>query len=89
MEFTSAYNVDDKVKKLNGNSIFDTDASFMVCDNLANTHICNNRDTFVNFIATTVDIVATIGGKLNQTSVIGTVKWTWKDDGGAVHTELL
>ena len=39
---TSAYNVDDKVKQSNGTSIFDTNASFVVCDNSANTHICNN-----------------------------------------------
>ena len=61
----------------------------MVCDNSANTHICNNRDMFVTFKATTVGTVATIGGKLNQPSGICTVKWTWKGDGVAVHTELL
>ena len=43
---TSAYNVDDKVKQSNGTSILDTDASFVVCDNSANTHIFNNRDIF-------------------------------------------
>ena len=59
MAFTSAYNVDDKVKKSNGNSIFDTDASFVVCDNSANTHICNTRDMFVTFKATAVGILAT------------------------------
>ena len=80
--FTSTYNVDDKVNKSNGNSIFDTDTSFVVCDNSANTHICNNKDMFVTFKATT-------GGKLNQPAGIGTLKWTRKDDSGAVHTELL
>ena len=44
---------------------------------------------FVTFNATTADLVATIGGKLNKTFGIGTVKWTWKDDGRAIHTELL
>ena len=44
---------------------------------------------FVTLKATTVCIVARIGGKLNQPAGIGTVKWTWKDYGGAVHTELL
>ena len=44
---------------------------------------------FFTLKATTVGIVATIEGKLNQLSGIGTVKWTWKYDGGAVHTELL
>ena len=71
---TSAYNVDDKVKQSNGTSIFDTDTSFVVCDNLANTHICNNRDMFVTFNATTAGLVATIGGKLNQPAGVGTMK---------------
>ena len=44
---------------------------------------------FFTFKSTTVGIVATIGGKLNQPSGIGTVKLTWQDYGGAVHTELL
>ena len=44
---------------------------------------------FINFNATTAGLVATIAGKLNQPPGIGTVKWTWKDDGGAVHTEQL
>ena len=44
---------------------------------------------FVTFKATILGIVAIIGGKLNQPAVIGTVKWTWKYDGGALHTELL
>ena len=35
---------------------------------------------FVTFKATTVGIVATIRGKLNQPDGIGMVKWTWKDD---------
>ena len=86
---TSAYNVDDKVKQSNGTSIFDTNASFVVCDNSANTHICNNRDMFVTFNATTAGLVATIGGKLDHPSGVGTVKWTCKDDGGALHTEQL
>ena len=89
MTLTSAYNVDYKVKQSNGTSIFDTNASFMVCDNSANNHICNNRDMFVTFIATISGLVETLGGKLNQPAGIGTVKWTWKYDGGAVHTEQL
>ena len=47
--FTSVFNVDDKVKQSNGNCLFDTDADFVVCDNSANTHICNNKDMFVDF----------------------------------------
>ena len=61
MALTSVYNVDDKVKKSNGNKIFDTDASFVVFDNSSNTHICNNRDMFVTFKATTSGLAATIG----------------------------
>ena len=34
-------------------------------------------------------MVATIGGKMNKTSGIGTVEWKWKDDSGTEHTEQL
>ena len=44
---------------------------------------------FVTFNETTTGSVAIIGGKLNQPAGIGTVKWTWKYDGGAVHTGQL
>ena len=44
---------------------------------------------FFTFNETTAGLVVTIGGKLNQPAGIGTVKWTCKDDGGAVHTEQL
>lgn len=87
--FTSVYNVDDKVKTSSMNSIFDTDASFVVCDNSANTHICNDKNMFVTFKSTTSGMVATIGGKMNKPSGIGTVEWKWKDDEGASHTERL
>ena len=89
MAFTSVYNVDDKVKQSNGNFLFDTDANFVVCDNSANTHICKDREMFVTFKETTSGMVATIGGKLNQPSGIGTVEWTWKDDNGVSHTNRL
>ena len=75
MAFTSVYNVDDKVNQSNGNCLFDTDASFVVCDNSANTHICNNKEMFVTFKKTMSGMVATIGGKLNRPEGIGTVKW--------------
>ena len=48
MAFTSAYNVDDKVNETN-HGLFDTNASFVVCDNLANTHICKDKSMFSNF----------------------------------------
>ena len=44
---------------------------------------------FVTFNATVADLIATIGDKLNQPAGTGTVKWTWKYDGGALHTEQL
>ena len=61
----------------------------MVCDNSANIHIFNNRDMFVTFNETTAGLVAKIGGELYQPAEIWMVKWTWKGDGGAVHTEQL
>ena len=44
---------------------------------------------FVTFNETTAGLVETFGGKLNEPAGIGTVKWTRKYDGGAVHTEQL
>ena len=82
MAFTSVYNVDDKVKQPNGNCLFDTDASFVVCDNSANTHICNNKDMCVTFRKTTSGMVATIDSELNKPESMGTVEWKWKDDKG-------
>ena len=85
MAFTSVYNVDDKVNNSNGCFNFETDASFIVCDNSANTHICKDRSMFVDFKDTTSGMVAAIGGKLNRPQGIGTVEWTWKDDEGTPH----
>ena len=89
MVLSSAYNVDQKVLALKGACQFDTDSHFVVYDNSANTHICNRRDMFEDFQATTRGQVATIGGKLNRPAGIGTVAWTWKDDLGVAHTERL
>ena len=44
---------------------------------------------FFTFNETTAVLVAIIGGKQNHPAGIGTVKRTWKDDGGAVHMEQL
>ena len=87
--FTSAYNVDDIAKRSSSNCMFDTDASFVVCDNSANTHICNDKSMYAEFKETSRGMVATIGGKLNSPAGIGTVKWKWKDDAGLVHEILL
>ena len=65
------------------------DATFVVCDNPENTHICNDISMFTDFKETYKGIVATIGGKLNRPAGIGTVKWKWKDDNGVMHEELL
>ena len=80
--FTSAYNVDDIAKRLSSNSMFDTDAAFVVCNNLTNTHICNDKNMHADFKETSRGMVATIGGKLNSPSRIGTIKGKWKDDAG-------
>ena len=69
--------------------MFNTDATFVVCDNSANTHICNNKSMFTEFKEKNKGIVATIGVKLNRPEGIGTVKWKWKDDNGVMHKELL
>ena len=89
VSFTSVLNVDDKVNKSNSNSMFDTDATFVVCDNSENNHICNNRSMFYDFKEPNKGIVAKIGGNLNWPAGIGTVKWKRKDDNGVMHKELL
>ena len=66
--------MDEKAKQSNGNYLFDTDRDFVVCDNLSNTHICRNRDMFVDFKENTVGMVATIGGKLNRLAGVGTIE---------------
>jgi hypothetical protein len=41
------YNLDDKIKGLSEKSVFfDTDTSFVICDNSAKTHICNDKHMF-------------------------------------------
>ena len=34
-------------------------------------------------------VVATIGGQVNFPAGIGTVKWSWRDELGEVHTHLI
>ena len=90
MAFSSVYNVDEKVTQASaGNCQFDTDSNFFVCDNAANTHICNKQDMFKDFQATSSGLVATIGGKLNRPAGNGTVSWKWKDDKGVAHSDRL
>ena len=87
MAFATVYNLDQRLQDLTGNAVsFDSDAHFVVCDNSANTHICNDKSMF-----TTLDevqnqsTVATIGGKNSRPSGIGTVKWSWDDSTGKTH----
>ena len=62
----------------------------MVCDNIANVHICNKQNMFVGEIRKcTNNGVATIGGKGHQPSGIGTVRWIWRDDSGKSHEYLV
>ena len=81
--------MDDMVKQLNGNCLFDMDADCVVCNNSADTHICNNKDMFVTFKKTTSGMVATIGEKNNRPKGMGTVVWKRKDDKRVSHTEQL
>ena len=82
MVYTSIYNIDKIVEKLsNGTMSFDPDSTFIVCDNSANTHICNDRSMFTDFKELSdYSVVATIGGKHSKPSGIGFVRWIWYDD---------
>ena len=87
MVFATVCNIDQKVHSLVEKSVhFDTDTTFVVCDNSANTHICNDRELFTE-LQPVKDIryVATIGGRNSKPSGIGTVKWSWLDDNGRKH----
>jgi hypothetical protein len=87
MVFASIYNIDEKVKNLSEKSVyFDTDTSFVICDNSANTHICNDKSIFSELREiSSPTTVATIGGKNSQPSGIGTVIWSWQDDNTKTH----
>eukprot|EP00956_Cyclotella_meneghiniana_P036772 scaffold130371_cov40-Cyclotella_meneghiniana.AAC.4 len=81
MALTTVYNLDQRVQDLTGSAVtFDSDANFVVCDNSANTHICNDKSMFTE-LRPIVDqsTVATIGGKNSRPTGIGTVKWSWDD----------
>ena len=89
--FATVCNIDQKVQSLSDKSVhFDTDTAFVVCDNSANTHICNDKELFTELqpIGDTCH-VATIGGKNSKPSGIGTVKWSWLDDTGVKHEYTL
>ena len=87
----TVYNIDEKVSMAHDNPVqFDCDSNFAICDNAANTHICNDKRMFTELNPfTDKQHVVTIGGKQNLPSGIGTVKWTWTDDKGNPHTHFL
>ena len=67
---------------------FAPDCDTVVCDNSANSHICQHRHMFVGEIGK-IDPrtgVSTIGGEDLRLSGIGTVHWSWDDDEGKTHT---
>ena len=84
-------NIDEKAAQTSLNtSYFDSDTSMVICDNSANTHICNDKRMFTDYRdAVTTTHVATIGGRNSKPAGIGTVKWTWTDDAGNSHTHHL
>ncbi len=87
--FSTVLNIDDKMSERNPLH-FGSNSSSFVCDNSANVHICNDKSIFVGDISrVNSGAVATIGGKANRLSGIGTVKWEWKDDHGHVHSYLI
>eukprot|EP00984_Skeletonema_dohrnii_P013467 scaffold5583_cov166-Skeletonema_dohrnii-CCMP3373.AAC.1 len=82
---STVLNIDKRLQE--STMSFDSDAKTVICDNSANVHICNDESMFVGPIRRTdKHYVATIGGKQNNASGMGTVRWTWKDDAGKKHT---
>ena len=87
--FTSVPNVDECCQSRYGLH-YDTYYSSTVCDNSSNIHICNRHHMFVGEIRKVSNQqVATIGGKGNQPSVIGTVKCICREDSRNLISTLL
>ena len=85
MALTTVLNVDERVRT-RYLLPYDTDYTTMVYDNSANVHICNKQNMFVGEIRNcTNEVVATIGGKGQQPSGIGNVRWIWRNDSGKSH----
>ena len=92
MVLATVLNIDEKAQaRMDKTAYFDTDSGTVICDNSANTHICNDKRMFTELrpLSATNSIVATIGGKNSVPDSIGTVKWSWKDDNGHQHTHFL
>ena len=87
MVLATVYNIDEKVKQLSEKTVyFNTDTDFVICDNSANTHICNNKKMFTQYRdLTDIRHIVTIGGKNSKPTGIGSVKWSWQDDNGRTH----
>lgn len=89
--FVTVYNLDKKPSKIDQASVyFDSDTNFVICNNSANVHVCNDKRMFMNlWDIKQPQVVATIGGKNSKPTGIGSVKWTWNDDEGASHTYIM
>ena len=86
----TAFNVDKRVPSTFLVDFDDSAIATAICDNSANIHICNDRNMFVSMVAASVNkVVATIGGQVNFPAGIGTVKWSWRDELGEIHTHLI
>ena len=71
--FTTVLNIDQRADQCN-TIAFDSDSSSVVCDNSANVHICNTRQSFVGELKpVSSHKIATIGGRGHAPSGIGTV----------------
>ena len=69
---------------------FNPDSKTGIVYNSENTHICNDESMFVGKLhEVEISGVLTIGGVYFKPTVIGTVKWYWKDDEGKSHTHRL
>ena len=67
---------------------FGHEESTVVLDNSATGHICNDKSMFTSYqkLDPSQSAVATIGDTTVSAAGVGTVKWTWKDDDGNLHT---
>ena len=87
--FTSVINFDERCQSID-RLHYDTYSSEMVCENIANFHICNRRNMFVvETRKVSNQQVYTIVGKGHQPSGIGTAKWIWCDNSGKSHECLI
>ena len=68
----------------------DPGSSTEIVDNYSNTQICNDEIIFSGKLhEVEISRVATIGGTDFKPTLIGTVKWSCKDDKGKSHNHKL